>query len=151
MAGVPTLVAEPAVRYYDLAVVDLGPLRASVRATGELDLAARDDLAAVFQEQLDAGRRIVRLDLSAVTFLDCSCLGVLIAAHQRFLDLRGLLVLSGVTENVARVLAITGTDDRLFIVPGSEEPEANVPLARARRLRVVPRQRDHPAPCPEPR
>lgn len=141
MAGVPTLIAEPGTGF-ELTVVDLDPLRAAICVVGELDLAARDELSAVLQQLQDSGRRIVRLDLSAAAFLDCSCLGVLVAAHRRFLDLHGLLVLSGVTGIVARVLEITGLDETLFIVPGDQDPFGNAQIARARRLRGVPGQRE---------
>lgn len=140
MAGVPTLVAEPDTGY-ELTVVDLDPLRAAICAVGELDLAAREDLADVLRQQEHASRRFVRLDLSQVSFLDCSCLGVLVASHHRFLELHGLLVLSGVDESVARILKITGLDDSLFIVPADQDPFGSVVMARAARRRRVPTQR----------
>ena len=52
-----------------------------------------------------------------MTFLDCSCVGVLVAAHHRFLELRGLLVLNDVDERAARILRATGLEDSLFIAP----------------------------------
>jgi anti-anti-sigma factor len=99
---------------YELTVVDLDPLRAAICAVGEFDIAARDDLADVLQQQESARRRFVRLDLSRVTFLDCSCLGILVASHHRFLERHGLLVLTGIGTNLERILKITGLDDRLF-------------------------------------
>lgn len=116
MAGVPSL-AEPDTAF-ELTVVDLDPLRAAIRAVGEFDLAARDALDGVLQQQMDARRRIVRLDLSRVTFLDCSCLGTLVAAHHRLLELHGLLVLTGVGDRIARMLRLTDLDNGLFVVPG---------------------------------
>jgi anti-anti-sigma factor len=142
MAGVPTLIAPPDVGF-ELTVVDLDPLRAAICAVGEFDLAAKEALADVLQRQVDARRRIVRLDLSLVTFFDCSCLGVLVASHHRFLNLHGMLVLTGVDERVGRILKITGLDDRLFIVPTSDDPFGSVLMARAVRQRV-PSQRQSP-------
>ena len=139
MAGVPTLNVLPDAAF-DLAVVDLDPLRAAICAVGEFDLAARDDLAEALQQQETAGRRIVRLDVSRVTFLDCSCLGVIVASHQRFLELHGLLVITGVDGAVARILTITGLAERLFIVPADQDPFGSVLMARATRRRV-PQQR----------
>jgi anti-sigma B factor antagonist len=123
MAGLETLPAEPDTAFA-LTVVDLDPMRASLRAVGEFDLAAREDLAELLQQQETARRRIVWLDLSQVTFLDCSCLGVLVASHHRLLALHGLLVLTGVDAHVARMLKITGLDDRLFVVPRTNQATA---------------------------
>jgi anti-anti-sigma factor len=90
MAGVPTFAAEAGAGF-GFTVVDLDSLRAVICAVGELDLAARDALAEVLDQQAKADRNIIHLDLSQVTFIDCSCLGVLVAAHQRMLDRHGLL------------------------------------------------------------
>lgn len=140
MGSGQTFVADPDTGY-ELTVVDLDPLRAAIHAAGDLDLAARQDLAEVLRDQEDAGRRVVWLDLAQVTFLDCSCLAVLVASHHRFRDLRGLLVLRGVGDNVARILKITGLDDALFVVAADTEQATKVLMARAAVRRRVPRQR----------
>ena len=119
MAEVLYLSARPGFRF---TVLDLDPLRATIRAAGELDLAAREPLAELLQQQQLAGRRVISLDLSEVTFLDCSCVGVIVTAHHRFLELRGLLVLTHVNARVARILRATGLEDGLFIAPTSARP-----------------------------
>lgn len=103
---------------FELAVVGADPLRATVRASGELDLAARDSIVEVLGRQRDSGRAIVRLDLTDVTFMDCSCLHALVEEHQRFLAARGHLVLTGVGHRTSRLLELTGLDQILFAVPG---------------------------------
>jgi anti-anti-sigma factor len=124
MAEVLHLSAPPG---YRLTVLDLDPLRATIRAAGELDLAARDPLAELLRQQQTAGRRVIRLDLSEVIFLDCSCVGVVVAAHRRFLELHGLLVLADINASVARMLRLTGLEDSLFIEPARATPSR--PLA----------------------
>jgi anti-anti-sigma factor len=114
MAEVLHLSAPPG---YRLTVLDLDQLRATIRAAGELDLAARDPLAELLRQQQTAGRRVIRLDLSEVIFLDCSCVGVVVAAHRRFVELHGLLVLTDINASVARMLRLTGLQDSLFIEP----------------------------------
>ena len=136
MAVVPTLVAEPDTQY-ELTVVARDRLRAAICAVGEFDLAARNDLADVLRQQEDARRRIVRLDLSKVTFLDCSCLGVLVAAHHRLLELHGLLVVTGVDKAIARIIRITGLDDTFFIVPADQDPFSAMVARLARRRRFL--------------
>jgi anti-anti-sigma factor len=124
MADVLHLSAPPG---YQLTVVDLDPLRATIRVAGELDLAARDPLAELLRQQQTAGRRVIRLDLAEVSFLDCSCVGVVVAAHRRFLELHGLLVLADINASVARMLRLTGLEDSLFIEPARATPSR--PLA----------------------
>ena len=119
MAEVLYLSARPGFRF---TVVDLDPLHATIRAAGELDLAAREPLAEVLQQQQIAGRRVICLDLSEVTFLDCSCVGVIVAAHHRFLELGGRLVLTDVNATVERILRVTGLEDSLFIASTSARP-----------------------------
>lgn len=118
---------EPA---FALTVVTLDPPAAAIRASGELDLAARQDLAGVLR-RLEADERwVVGLDLSQVTFLDCSCLDTLVAAHQRLLDRQGGLVLTGVGARIARILAITALDEVLFIDHHKHHPADGLPTMR---------------------
>ena len=129
MAGLTTLVAEPRVAS-EFTVVGLDPLRAAVCASGELDLATRDALIEVLAQQDEARRQFVHLDLSGVTFMDCSCLGVLIASHHRLRARRRLLIISGANALVARVLKLSGHDDLLFVVPAEHDPFGKVPKPR---------------------
>lgn len=107
---------------FQLTVVELAPRRATIRAAGELDLAAREPLAELLQQQQMAGRRVISLDFSEVTFLDSSCVGVLVAAHHRLLARHGLLVLHDVNARIARTLRVTGQEDCLFIAPTRARP-----------------------------
>jgi anti-anti-sigma factor len=140
MAVVRTVTADPGT-WYQLEVVDHGPLRTTIRAVGELDLAARDELAEALRPQQGGRRRIVNLDLTKVSFLDCSCLGVLVASHQRLLRQQGLLVLTGVDDAIARIFRITGLDNLLFILPAGQGPSGDVPPARRTPHAALPRQR----------
>jgi len=93
---------------------------ALVRAVGEWDLANAATLADLLDAHEKAGRRFVRLDLSAVTFLDCTCVGVLVSVHRRLLAGRGTLVLTGVTPRVLRLLRLAGLDDVLLTTSASD-------------------------------
>jgi anti-anti-sigma factor len=123
MADVLHLFARPG---YRLPVGDLEPVRATLRAAGELDLTARDPLAELLEQQLVAGRGVIRLDLGELTFLDCSCVGVLVAAHRRYLELHGLEVLADIAARVTRILRLTGLKDSLFIEPTGAGPSRSL-------------------------
>jgi anti-anti-sigma factor len=114
--------------------------RALVRVVGEWDLANADVLAALLDEHDRAGRRFVRLDVSAVTFLDCACLEVLVAAHRRRLAARGTLVLTGVPARLARLLRLAGLDDELLTTSVSDldaHPQRSAARARKPVVRSI--------------
>jgi anti-sigma B factor antagonist len=105
---------------------------ATVRVGGELDLGTAAPLWAVLRHHLIAGRRFLRLDVSALTFVDATALTGLREIHDEALAARGTLVLTGVRALVARVLHMTGLDGVLFlggsraehdvVPPGTEAP-----------------------------
>lgn len=111
-----------------------GSHAATLVVDGELDLACADELRATLEEQRLAGRRYLRVDTSAVTFLDATVLGVLLEAHREFLARRGTLVLIGVTPRIHRLLRITGLDDVLFVADLSPH-QAESHVANRRRSR----------------
>jgi anti-sigma B factor antagonist len=94
---------------------------ALIRAVGEWDLANAHALGELLEQHHKAGRRFVRLDVSAVSFLDCTCLGVLVTAHQRLRAARGRLVLTGVTPRTRRLLRLAGLD-RALITTSPKQP-----------------------------
>lgn len=95
---------------WSLTMLRKDPTQALVRIIGEWDLAKAHLLGEQLAQHQKAGRRLVRLDVSAVSFLDCSCLGVLVTAHQRLLATRGTLVLTGVTPRLTRLLSLAQLD-----------------------------------------
>ena len=78
-----------------------GPL---VIASGQLDLAVNDALRAV----LASVDGMVTLDLSDVTFIDSSAIGVLVGAQTRLTDAGGGLRLRNPQDLPRRVLEIVG-------------------------------------------
>jgi len=98
------------------------PRRCTLRAAGELDLAAADQLRAVLNQQCESGPCLLLLDLSAVTFLDCTCLGALVQAHHHHLAAHGTLRLTGVGHPVERLLTLSDLGQTLFT--SFEQPAA---------------------------
>jgi anti-sigma B factor antagonist len=89
--------------------------RASIALRGELDIADAPQLLAVLEAHLEAGRRVLRLDTTEVTFLDSSVLGAIVAAHRRCVEMHGSLILTGVCGVVDRIVKLTGLDQVLLI------------------------------------
>jgi len=113
---------------FSFAVVRVDPSRASLSAAGELDLAAVHDLAATLAVQEAAGRTFIRLDLSQVSFLDCTCLAVLVSAHNRLRAAGGQLILTDVSRPVVRLLTVTELVHKLLT---TREPDSLIGGASA--------------------
>ncbi len=82
---------------------------AVLAASGEIDLATRDGLYAAL-EPLLAGERPLVLDLSQVTFIDCSGLRVLQTAHVK----RGRFAVAAPSAAVTRLLELSGAQLPVF-------------------------------------
>jgi len=120
--------ASMSIQPYSLTVHhDGGPYSVTVAASGEFDLAAAEPLRRLLDQQRRAGHRHVRVDTSAVTFVDATALGVLADVHQQFLNRHGSLTLTGAGPRIQRLLRITGLD-RVLYVAG---PRAHVPASVA--------------------
>jgi anti-sigma B factor antagonist len=94
-----------------------------VRLKGEFDLAGVPAFEAELDRDPGPHEGTVVLDMSHVTFLDSSGLrAVLMADRKVRADGRRCIVVRG-PERVARVLELTGVDDRLELVDSFPVPE----------------------------
>ena len=77
---------------------------------GEIDLAVRDELRALLFFAIDLSHSATEVDLGGVTFLDCSGIGVLVAATNtaRRRDRALYVNVNNAPEVVRRVVEITG-------------------------------------------
>jgi anti-sigma B factor antagonist len=82
-----------------------------VTISGEIDIATsqamRDALAT------GPGPAHLEVDMSAVTFMDASGIGVLLAARQRALDSGGSLTVRAPSRAVRRLAGVLGLDELL--------------------------------------
>jgi anti-sigma B factor antagonist len=101
-------------------------LRANLRLVGELDLASADVLSTAMDDQLAAGRRYVRLDISRLEFLDTAGVAVLTDVHSAFRQVRGTVILTGATPRTRRLLRLVAVDQVLLVA--AEHAEAGPAL-----------------------
>jgi anti-sigma B factor antagonist len=94
--------------------------RALVALRGEVDIYTAPRLKERLLELLDGGATGIVVDLSAVTFIDSTALGVLIGGVRRLRDVGGSMALVVTTRTVERVLTITGLD-RVFAIHDTRE------------------------------
>ncbi|HEY6932009.1 MAG TPA: STAS domain-containing protein [Marmoricola sp.] len=85
--------------------------------------------------------RVVVVDLSRVTFLDCSALSVLLEAAQMTQQQGGMMCLAGARGEVARILTMSGLDKLLNCSPGQEGNGHEARRARVARLLDAARER----------
>ncbi|MGH2629842.1 MAG: STAS domain-containing protein [Actinomycetota bacterium] len=81
-----------------------------VRIAGELDLATSAALRSALESGFARDTPRLAVDLTEVTFMDSSSLGVLVAYLKRAREQAGDLMLVGVQGSPAKVISLTGLD-----------------------------------------
>jgi anti-sigma B factor antagonist len=82
-----------------------------IAPTGEVDVHTAPQLRAAIVEAEERGAEVdVLVDLTAVTFMDSTGLGVLVGALARSREAGQRLVLCGVGGRIQRLLHLTGLD-----------------------------------------
>lgn len=108
--------------YVDFAVETVsGDGHQTVVARGELDLATSPLLRAVLEGACRRGPASVELDLSQVTFLDASAVGMLTTVARSLAAHRRTLVLRDPGTVASRVLTLTGYDGAVRVT-GTRRP-----------------------------
>ena len=92
-----------------------------IAARGEIDLYTAPDLKQVLTDAIEGGERRVVIDLSDVSFLDSTALGVLIGAVKRLRSRDGVLTIVNTDPNIAKTFEITGLDQIFTIRPTRDE------------------------------
>lgn len=106
-----------------------------VELGGEVDLYRAPDVKRALDAAIDAGAAGLVVDLSAVTFIDSTALGALVAAVKRLEPSGGTVALVCTDSNILKVFEITGLD-RVFAIHesvdaalaglgGGDQPEAS--------------------------
>lgn len=98
----------------DVSVVRAEVGHATLRVVGHLHARNIELLTAVLEHQLAAGRRFVSLDMSAAVVADRETLAELLPTHEQMREVRGLLVLAGVTPALQDLLRTSRLDRVLF-------------------------------------
>jgi anti-sigma B factor antagonist len=102
-----------------------------VSVRGEIDLFTAPEFKERINHAIEAGRKLIVVDLNAVTFIDSSSLGVLISAHRRAMLRHGRLVIACEVPAVLNTFRITGLDGVLDVVSDREEALALDPAPAA--------------------
>jgi anti-sigma B factor antagonist len=88
---------------------------------GELDLSTSEALKAALDASFNEGVPRIAVDLTGVSFMDSSSLGVLISYLKRARERDGDVRLVGVQGSPAKVIALTGLDQAFSIDASLDE------------------------------
>ncbi len=80
---------------------------------GEIDIYSAPEFKEVLVNGIEGGAKRVIVDLSGVTFIDSTALGVLVSGAKRVRPRNGNLDIVCTDENIIRIFEITGLD-RIF-------------------------------------
>ena len=107
----------------DFAVTEQGSEGAHhvIAVRGEIDLFTAPELKRVLTEAIESGEHRVVIDLTEVTFLDSTALGVLIGGVKRLRSRDGALAIVNTDGSIAKTFQITGLDQIFTILPSREE------------------------------
>lgn len=112
---------------FELAEETRGDL-AIIAVSGEVDVVTAPTLRDRLDDQLAGGQVRVVVDLSGVTFLDSTGLGVLVRGMKRCSELGGELILVATEPRILKLFAITGLNDAFSIVPSLDSLGRNESL-----------------------
>ena len=80
-----------------------------VSLSGEIDMSVAERLRNRIDEELDrAGARNIVFDLSRVSFIDSSGLGVIVGRYRKVVPVGGFITIFGANERVYRILELSG-------------------------------------------
>jgi anti-sigma B factor antagonist len=97
---------------------------AVIAVSGELDLASGPELEAELDQLRGPDTRLVVIDLRQLAFMDSTGLSILVRAHQRLAGEGCEVGLVKGSQQVQRLLDLTGVAERLRLVDAPEDPLA---------------------------
>ena len=107
-------------RRFQVTARDLRPGTRDVQIQGELDLAVAGQLDEVLGAAVDECSRVL-VGLGDCAFIDSSGIAVILRAHNRMQEEGNRLVVYAPTEQVLRVLSMTGLTANSLVFDSAEE------------------------------
>lgn len=91
-----------------------------VSVGGRIDGATSPEFETHLKELMQAGKKNVVLDMSAVDFMSSSCLRVMLTSRKALMKIGGRLVLANPSQRVVETLDIAGIDILFDVFPDRE-------------------------------
>ena len=96
---------------------------------GEVDYEVSPQLKAHMMREIKAGAKRLVLDLSDVTFIDSTAIGVIAGAVEKLDEAGGSLAIVSTHEKVVQIFEITGLDSVITLHASREEALAALAVA----------------------
>lgn len=112
--------SQPSSAAFGISQRELDPLTSVISVEGELDLATAPRLKWVLIDVLEAGCTRLVVDLSLVSFLDSTALGVLVGVKRR-LDPDAQLAIVCAQPAVLKIFEFSGMDGAFAVFPTTDE------------------------------
>jgi anti-sigma B factor antagonist len=114
----------------DVKVEDADPGLAVLVVGGEVDYEVSPQLKARLMKAIKAGTRRLVLDLTDVSFIDSTAIGVIAGAVERLDELGGgSVAVVSTHEKVMQIFEITGLDNVLTVHPSRDDALAALAVA----------------------
>jgi anti-sigma B factor antagonist len=114
----------------DIKVEDADPGLAVLVVGGEVDYEVSPQLKARLMKAIKAGTRRLILDLTDVSFIDSTAIGVIAGAVERLDEMGGgSVAVVSTHEKVIQIFEITGLDNVLTVHPSREDALAALAVA----------------------
>jgi anti-sigma B factor antagonist len=124
--------------------------RSVLHLQGELDVCTRERLRCAISSAVKHRPELLAVDLSALRFMDCAGLSVLVWAHQRLAGQQCQLLITGAQPIVQRLIRLTGLDTYLHLSTPESAQICEYHRAPDGSMRQSPSQRNR-CPTQEPR
>lgn len=93
-----------------------------VRLLGDLDLVTADEIRAKIDYSLvETNSQYLLLDLSQITFMDSSGLGVILGRYRRLKEQGGQMIIFGAQAKIKKILEISGIISLMPVCQTEEE------------------------------
>ncbi len=109
---------------FDIARSELDDHTSVISIEGDLDLSTAPQLKWMLLDSLDAGHSQLVVDLSQVTFMDSTALGVLIGVNRN-LDVGARLAIVCARANLLKIFELSGMDGAFAIFPTLQDALAH--------------------------
>ncbi len=95
-----------------------------IQPEGELDISSVAQLREMLTGALTGGATHLLIDLSGVSFIDSSALGVFVSAYRKAVEAGGEMAFAGVNPQVRRVFELTRTERFFRFFPTAADAPA---------------------------
>jgi anti-anti-sigma factor len=103
--------------------IEMSPNNVLVSVIGELDMADADEVGQLLTDAVEAGKPIVRLELSRLTFADSSAIKAVLVGHEAARNRGVTYEIVNPHTRVKRLLEVTGLTSALTVLYEPESQE----------------------------